>query len=296
MESTTTRIAMHGWLVLDKPSGLTSREVLDRVAKRLPRRTKLGHTGTLDPRATGVLVACVGAATRLAESVQAMPKKYRALIRLGATSDTDDADGEIAERSVADPPTLEDLQKLLPQFLGTILQMPPAYSAVKVDGKRAHALARRGREVELAPRPVRIDSIGIERYEWPMLELTVDCGKGTYIRSLARDLGEALGCGGMIQELRRSKVGPFTDDNAMSLDASRVELVAAIRPIPAGLPEMGSIVVDDDGIRRIRQGQRLPVEAGDGDCMIVDGSGTVIAIGRVDDGRFRSEIVLFGLS
>ena len=287
---------MHGWLVLDKPSGLTSREVLDRVAKRLPRRTKLGHTGTLDPRATGVLVACVGAATRLAESVQAMPKKYRALIRLGATSDTDDADGEIAERSVADPPTLEDLQKLLPQFLGTILQMPPAYSAVKVDGKRAHALARRGREVELAPRPVRIDSIGIERYEWPMLELTVDCGKGTYIRSLARDLGEALGCGGMIQELRRSKVGPFTDDNAMSLDASRVELVAAIRPIPAGLPEMGSIVVDDDGIRRIRQGQRLPVEAGDGDCMIVDGSGTVIAIGRVDDGRFRSEIVLFGLS
>ena len=287
---------MHGWLVLDKPSGLTSREVLDRVAKRLPRRTKLGHTGTLDPRATGVLVACVGAATLLAESVQAMPKKYRALIRLGATSDTDDADGEIAERSVADPPTLEDLQKLLPQFLGTILQMPPAYSAVKVDGKRAHALARRGREVELAPRPVRIDSIGIERYEWPMLELTVDCGKGTYIRSLARDLGEALGCGGMIQELRRSKVGPFTDDNAMSLDASRVELVAAIRPIPAGLPEMGSIVVDDDGIRRIRQGQRLPVEAGDGDCMIVDGSGTVIAIGRVDDGRFRSEIVLFGLS
>jgi tRNA pseudouridine55 synthase len=173
-------------LVIDKPAGMTSRAVVDHAQRWFPPRTRLGHTGTLDPLATGVLVLCVGAATRLAEYIQRMPKTYRAGIALGARSDTDDADGHITPVPDATPPGRAELVETLRGFVGTLDQVPPAFSAAHVDGRRAYDLARRGAEVSLTPRPVTIHVIDLERYEYPHLELNVACGKGTYIRSLAR--------------------------------------------------------------------------------------------------------------
>src|SRR4051812_48863788 len=158
---------MNGLLVIDKPGGMTSRDVVNRVQRWFPRKTKIGHTGTLDPLATGVLVVCVGAATRLADLVQGMGKSYASRFRLGATSTTDDADGEVAPRPGAVPPTRGQIDTALPAFLGPVEQVPPAFSALKVDGRRAHALARQGREVSLAARTVRIDAVRVLAYEWP---------------------------------------------------------------------------------------------------------------------------------
>src|SRR4051812_48814027 len=199
---------MNGLLVIDKPGGMTSRDVGNRVQRWFPRKTKIGHTGTLDPLATGVLVVCVGAATRLADFVQAMGKTYAARFRLGATSTTDDADGEVTVNAAAVPPTRDQIGAAIPAFLGLVEQVPPAFSALKLDGRRAHELARSGKDVQLAARTVRIDAIRVRAYEWPFLDVEIDCGKGTYIRSIARDLGAKLGCGGMVETLRRTRVGP----------------------------------------------------------------------------------------
>src|SRR5579872_2180052 len=149
---------MNGFLVIDKPSGMTSRNVVNRVQKWFPRKTKIGHTGTLDPLATGVLVICIGAATRLADYVQAMSKSYSSRFRLGATSTTDDADGEITTRSAFSIPTRDEVERTLASFIGTIEQVPPAFSALKVSGRRAHELARKGADVPLKARSVRIDA------------------------------------------------------------------------------------------------------------------------------------------
>jgi tRNA pseudouridine55 synthase len=180
---------MNGLLVIDKPGGMTSRDVVNRVQKWFPRKTKIGHTGTLDPLATGVLVVCVGQATRLADYVQAMGKSYASRFRLGATSTTDDADGAVTETPHAVAPTRADLEAALARFVGTIEQLPPVFSALKLDGRRAHDLARQGKDVQLARRPVRIDAIRLTGFEWPYLDVEVDCGKGTYIRSIGRGWG-----------------------------------------------------------------------------------------------------------
>src|SRR5262249_34880588 len=174
----------HGLLVLDKPGGVTSRDAVDRAQRWFPRGTRLGHTGTLDPLATGVLVLCVGSATRLTEYVHRMPKTYRAGVLLGARSDTDDADGTVTQVAVAAPPDLTAVRGRLDEFLGEIEQVPPAFSAAKVTGRRAYDLARRGDEVVLQPRKVQIYQIDVRGYAWPRLDLEVRCGKGTYIRSL----------------------------------------------------------------------------------------------------------------
>lgn len=224
---------MNGFLVVDKPAGMTSRDVVNRAQFWFPRRTKIGHTGTLDPLATGVLVLCVGAATKLADRVQAMPKQYETRIRLGATSNTDDADGVIAESTATSIPTLASVEAALPAFVGNIQQLPPQFSALKVQGQRAYDLARRGTEVALPARPVRVDSIVMQRYEWPWVDLMIDCGKGTYIRSIARDLGAVLGVGGLVQTLRRTRVGPFAADGGIKLDAPANEAKAALLPVEA---------------------------------------------------------------
>lgn len=182
---------MSGLLVIDKPGGMTSRDVVNRAQLWFPRKTKLGHTGTLDPLASGVLVVCVGAATRLAEYVQAMGKTYRTRILLGHRSDTDDADGTVTPVAGVAAVSEQAIRDALPRFVGTISQTPPAYSALKVAGQRAHDLARSGAEVKLAARPVSVYRIHLLGYDWPHLDLEIDCGKGTYIRSIARDLGDA---------------------------------------------------------------------------------------------------------
>ncbi len=189
-----------GLLVLDKPGGLTSRAALDRAARWFPRRTRIGHTGTLDPLATGVLVLCIGNATRLTEYIQDMGKTYRSRFRLGACSDTDDADGKIAVVSGATAPDTETVAGHLADFVGTIKQVPPAYSAAKVTGRRAYDLARSGTTVVLAPRPVRVYAIDVIHYEYPVLDVEVRCGKArtfvagaaisrtTRLRGLCRDI------------------------------------------------------------------------------------------------------------
>ena len=222
---------MNGFLVIDKPGGMTSRDAVNRVQLWFPRRTKIGHTGTLDPLATGVLVLCIGAATKSADRVQAMPKQYETRLRLGATSNTDDADGEVIESPSTPTPTLAVIESTLPAFHGIIQQLPPQFSALKVQGQRAYDLARRGIDVALQPRPVRVDAIAVLGYEWPWLDLRIDCGKGTYIRSIARDLGAILGVGGLVQTLRRTRVGPFSAEQGIKLDAQASAAHAALLPV-----------------------------------------------------------------
>jgi tRNA pseudouridine55 synthase len=227
---------INGFLIVDKPGGMTSRSAVNRIQRQVARRTKIGHTGTLDPLATGVLVLCLGAATKLADRVQALGKSYETRIRLGATSDTDDADGEITSVPHGEPIPLDKLHNALTTFSGTIRQTPPAYSAIKVDGQRSYDLARRGQAKELTARPVAIHRIELRKYDWPFVELTIECGKGTYIRSIARDLGQLLGVGGLVETLRRTRVGPFAAEQGIGVDADFETIRANLIP-PSILPD-----------------------------------------------------------
>ena len=214
---------LFGVLNLQKPAGMTSRDVVN-IVQRLVRPAKVGHAGTLDPMATGVLLVCIGPATRLVSILQQAPKIYRAEFRLGQTSDTDDSTGEV--QTVESEPVLRDqIEAVLPEFTGIIEQTPPAWSAVKVDGRRAYALAREGNPAELTPRPVRIDSIQIESCQWPEMTVTIQCGSGTYIRSIARDLGRRLQCGGLMSGLERLAIGRFTVADAIDPDGLTGETV-----------------------------------------------------------------------
>ena len=281
---------MHGFLVLDKPPGITSRDVVDRVEKWFPRKTKMGHGGTLDPIATGVLVIGVGQATRLIEYVQSMPKCYRTRIAFGATSDTDDADGNLQPNSAAKPVDESALRRAIASFVGEIDQIPPAYSAVLVDGKRAHALARKGREVSLAPRRVRIDRIDVCRYEWPAVDLEVHCGKGTYIRSIARDLGKALDVGGYVADLCRTQIGPFLVENAIGIDADRASI--RLLPLQMALGGIRTIVVTQDEIERIRHGNYIITTGIEGETVAIDLAGELIAVGRIAVGKYWPDKVM----
>jgi tRNA pseudouridine55 synthase len=267
---------MNGLLVIDKPGGMTSRDVVNRVQKWFPRKTKIGHTGTLDPLATGVLVVCVGQATRLADYVQAMGKSYASRFRLGATSTTDDADGAVTETPDAAAPTRADVEAALARFVGTIEQLPPVFSALKLDGRRAHDLARQGKDVQLARRPVRIDAIRLTGFEWPYLDVEVDCGKGTYIRSIARDLGAALGCGGLVQTLRRTRVGGYLVEDAITLDLHEREIAEHLRPIASALFALPVVRISTEATVRFRQGQ--PVAA-IGDVALSEGSDVAVKAG-----------------
>jgi tRNA pseudouridine55 synthase len=252
--------ALHGLLVVDKPGGLTSRDVVNRAQGWFPRRTRLGHTGTLDPLATGVLVLCVGVATRLAEYVQDMDKTYRAGIRLGVRSDTDDADGTVQPLTVDRPPDLQAVREALHGFVGEIAQVPPTYSATKVTGARAYQLARRGQEVMLRPRRVQVYGIDLLAYAYPRLEIDVRCGKGTYIRSLARDLGERLGCGALVESLRRMRVGPFRAEQALGLHADAATARDRLLPIATAVCALPRATLNTADMARVRQGQALPLD------------------------------------
>ncbi len=275
---------MHGLLVLDKPTGITSRDVVDHVQIWFPPRTKIGHTGTLDPRATGVLVVCIGSATRLADYVQDLPKSYRTTFVLGGRSDTDDGDGTITPTLYAKAISDVDVRNELTKFVGAIEQVPPAYSAALVSGKRAYNLARKGREVALAPRKVRIDRIDLLRYIWPELELDIHCGKGTYIRSIARDLGEMLGVGAYVSELRRTKVGCFSPEMAVPYEADAAQAQAKLLPPATAVGHLPSVRLEDQPLQRMRMGQEVPcatmVKPGE-EVAVFDASGALSGIGRV---------------
>lgn len=228
-----------GLLVIDKPLGRSSMQACAAVRARLraagaPKRIKVGHAGTLDPLATGVLVVLVGKATKLQAAHMAGEKGYLAEVDLASVSRTDDMEGPV-EPVACEPVGRAAIEAVLPAFIGTIQQRPPAYSAMKIGGRRAYALARNAETdaelPRLEPRPVIIHSIDIVAFDWPVVTLDIACGKGTYIRSLARDLGAALGTGGMLRSLRRTRVGEWTLEHAVTIDSLPAELTQAdLRP------------------------------------------------------------------
>jgi tRNA pseudouridine55 synthase len=284
-------MSAHGLLVVDKPQGITSRDALDRAAKWFPRKTKIGHAGTLDPLATGVLVLAIGQATRLVEYVQAMPKVYQTRIRLGAASDTDDADGTITPSPAAAPVEEASVRIALDRFLGEVEQLPPAYSAARVAGQRAYDRARRGDGVALAPRRVRIDRIDVLSYVWPELALEIHCGKGTYIRSIARDVGIALGVGGYVAELRRLRIGVFTLDQAVPLDTDAETALKRLLPMTMAISGLNTIRVSPDDVRRLRNGLSVSAD-GEGEVAVLDRDGQLVGVGRVGAGVLRPDKVL----
>jgi tRNA pseudouridine55 synthase len=277
-----------GLLVLDKPAGMTSRDAVDRALRWFGRRTKVGHTGTLDPFATGVLVLCLGSATRLAEYVQRMGKTYRSTFAFGSTSDTDDRDGVLTPVAGAADPGGPAVLRALAALVGTIEQVPPAYSAAKVGGRRAYDAARKGEQVALAAKKVQVYGIDVLRYDWPTLDVEVRCGKGTYVRSLARDAGAALGCGGYVSALRRTRVGPFAVEDALPLDADAETARRKVLPASLALAELRRVVLGPEEIRRMRNGQAVSAPAAaEDEVALFDGRGSAVGVGVVEGRLLR---------
>jgi tRNA pseudouridine55 synthase len=277
-----------GFLNVNKPQGITSRRALDRVGKVLGK-AKLGHAGTLDPLATGVLVLCVGAATRLVEHVQRLAKTYRTTILLGARSDTLDADGQIVATPGAVAPAEEQVRLAVAAQCGTIAQTPPAFSALKVAGQRAYRLARAGSAVELAARDVQIHRIEVVSYEWPRLALEIDCSSGTYIRSIARDLGEALGCGGLVETLMRTRIGPFRLEDALGIEQITAQSVLAqLRPALEAVADWPRLHLDAHELAMVLHGQPLPADTPErqalpgGPLALLDSAGALAALADHD--------------
>lgn len=253
-----------GLIVVDKPIGPTSHKVVNLVRAGTGVR-KVGHAGTLDPRASGVLVLCLGPATRLSEYLSTASKRYEAQVHFGYSTRTYDAEGEVIHHT-GEAPTLEAIQQALHAFRGEIQQVPPPYSAVKLDGRKAYELARQGQEPELEPRSVTIHQIEIQRYESPQLWLTVECSAGTYIRSLAHDLGEALSTGAHLSALRRVKAGPFGIKQAVPLiDLEHAFAVGGwerfVIPAAGALPQLPALRLTPDQMEEIRNGRRIVAEA-----------------------------------
>jgi len=276
-----------GILNVDKPAGRSSRDIVDRVA-RLVWPAKAGHAGTLDPLATGVLVVCVGQATRLVPYVQRMHKRYHATFLFGRRSNTDDIEGEVTLLSDAPIPTQEAVEKALPLFLGEINQRPPAHSAIKVAGQRAYQLARRGATVELAPRPVTIYSLSVVRFNYPELQLDIECGSGTYVRALGRDLAASLGTAAVMSALKRTAIGAFRVEDAVPLDELTAEtLPSHLRPALPAVADLPRITLDDAQLVEIRHGRPIarpedqvgnsPNEPG-GEWAAIDNAGRLTAI------------------
>lgn len=233
--------AMSGLFIVNKPSGWSSMDVV-RTVRNSAGFVKTGHAGTLDPLATGVIVCCIGKATRSVEAIMNMPKVYETTIDLSAFTNTDDGEGEREEVAVDTPPTEAAVRDVLPKFIGTIEQRPPLYSAVHVDGKRAYKLARKGEDVEIPSREVECEGIDFLSYEWPILTLRVHCGRGFYVRSLARDIGKELGTGGYLTELVRTAVGPYTiekaaDEARMKQSITQFDLLDAPPPLARKVEE-----------------------------------------------------------
>ncbi len=270
-----------GLLNLNKPAGMTSRRVVDMV-QRLARPAKAGHAGTLDPLASGVLVVCVGAATRLVEYVQQMRKEYAATFLLGRSSTTEDVEGEVTELAHAPVPTLAQLVDAAARLTGAIVQRPPAYSALKVEGRRAYDLARRGQAVELAPRPVTIYRIEIEAYAYPELRLRVECGAGTYIRSLGRDLAASVGTAAVMSQLVRTAIGGFrageaVDPQSLAPETWRSHLLPPLRAVE----HVPRIKLTPAEVARLRNGQSIAAPADcpkAGEIVGIDPDGRLAAI------------------
>lgn len=281
---------MHGLLNITKHQGMTSRDVVNRV-QRLARPAKAGHAGTLDPMATGVLVVCVGKATRLIQFVQQQSKRYSATFRLNQCSDTDDSTGRIIETVPKMTIKRDQIEALLPEFQGRIQQVPPAFSAVHVKGKRAYDLARKGEHVELKPREVQINRLELTRFEDEEFDFDIECGSGTYIRSIGRDIGRRLGCGAVMSKLERTGIGVFDVETAIDVESlTKDNLGDHLQPLTLAVPNMPRVIVNESEIAELRNGRFIQVEAtADFDALkaddfiaTVDSNGELIALCHYD--------------
>ena len=291
-------LPVHGWLNFDKPRGMTSTQAVSRV-KRLYQAAKAGHAGTLDPLATGVLPIALGEATKTVPFAVEGSKEYRFTVRFGAETDTDDAEGKVVASSDLRPSRAE-IEARLPDFTGEIEQVPPRYSALKVDGARAYDLARDEEAFELPPRRVSVAWIRfIDHPDADRCALEACCGKGTYVRALARDLGRALGAYGHVESLHRTRVGAFAEDRAVPLAALEAlaerggheALLGALQPVETALEEIAALAVSGPDAERLRRGQAVLLRGRD--APIIEGPvyatlrGTLVAIGEVERGELK---------
>ena len=290
-----------GWLVVDKPAGITSTAVVNKVRWALGAQ-KAGHAGTLDPAATGVLAVALGEATKTVPFVTDALKCYRFLIRFGQATNTDDAEGEVIAESPLRP-TDAGIVAALSAFLGDILQVPPQFSAVKIDGERAYARAREGEEMDLAPRPLWVESLTLlARPDPDHAELEMVCGKGGYVRAIARDLGRALGCHAHVVTLRRLWSGAFDADGGVTLD--RIDALARtealedlLRPLEDGLADLPEVRCTPEAAARLRNGNPAPViatEADYGETAWASLHGRAVAVGTYRAGELHPSRVFRG--
>ena len=297
---------VHGWVVLDKPVGMSSTQAVS-VVKRLFQAKRAGHAGTLDPLASGVLPIALGEATKTVPFVMEGRKVYRFTVRWGEERDTDDAEGRVIDSSTQRP-TTQAIAAVLPRFTGQITQVPPRFSAVKIDGERAYDLARDGEVVEMAPRPVEIHRLElIEMPDPDHAKFIAECGKGTYVRALARDLGRTLGCLGHVTALRRMAVGPFEDEVAVSLDTlqrlhpdeTAALEEAALLPVESGVAALPALRVSAADAGRLARGQAVLLRGRDAPVMAgwvsVSSQGALIALAEVEKGELRPRRI-FNLS
>ncbi len=280
---------IHGWLIIDKPAGISSNAVVNKVRWAMDAK-KAGHAGTLDPEATGLLAVALGEATKTVPYVTDSLKAYRFTVRLGQATNTDDAEGEVIAESDARPSDAE-IEAALGQFTGQIMQVPPKFSAVKIDGERAYKLARDDEDFEIAARPLWVEElvmVGREDADHVTLEMT--CGKGGYVRAIARDLGAALGCYGHVRELRRIWAGPFEAEDGLSMDlveklAKTGELDQYLLPLEEGLFELPELRCTAEGATRLKHGNpgmvlNSDVEYGDEAWASFDGKAVAVGIFR----------------
>ena len=294
---------VHGWIILDKPSGITSTQAVARV-KRAFNAQKAGHAGTLDPLASGLLPIALGEATKVSSFVMDGVKVYRFTVRWGAETDTDDAEGTVKDHSDARP-SRSAIEAILPDFTGVISQTPPRFSALKIDGARAYDRARQGKSVALEARDVeiaRLELVGL--CDEDRAEFESECSKGTYVRALARDFGQKLGCLGHICALRRTRVGPFVEDDMISLDkleglshsaAGSEPLEEFLRPVETALDDIPALAISRGEAARMRQGQPVIMRGRDAPILcgtvFVRSHGSPVALAEVKQGALHPKRV-----
>ena len=283
-----------GWLVINKPAGITSNAVVNKVRWAMDAK-KAGHAGTLDPEATGVLAIALGEATKTVPYITDAQKAYRFTVRLGQATNTDDAEGEVISQSDTRP-TDDEIRAALGQFTGDIMQIPPQFSAVKIDGQRAYKLARAGEDVEIKARPLWVEELElVERVDDDHIVLEMICGKGGYVRSIARDLGQKLGCYGHVTQLHRVWSGPFEAEDGISMDlveelAKTGELDSYLRPLEDGLDDLPELRCTPESAARLRHGNPAMVLASDveyGDEAWASLDGKAVAVGVYKAGELH---------
>lgn len=279
-----------GWVVIDKPSGITSAHAVAKV-KRALDAAKVGHAGTLDPLATGVLPLALGEATKLVSYAMDGSKSYRFTVRWGEGRDTDDSEGAVTGTSDVRP-ARDEIEAVLPEFTGAILQKPPSYSAIKVDGERAYDLARDGAPPDLPPREVHVTRFVLLSAGADEAEFELDCGKGTYVRSLARDIARRLGTFGHVTALRRTRVGPFGEELAFSLDKigeldHSAPPCGLLLPIETPLDDIPAVAVMESEADRLRHGQPVFVPRQLDGEVVIKVSGKAVGIGVLEDGNLK---------